>query len=175
MVTPLKVATPFQLLKHLFGLKGYEQGIFEMVGSYLVFDEIHAYNPETLAQIKVLLEFATGHLNARVMIMTATMPAFMQAMLEGSIGKHTIVKADRTVYDQFKRHRVELREGLLGDGLAEIKRQLSAGKQVLVVCNTVGSSQHVFEKLKNDVPDGEALLLHGSFSGLTGQRRKKCY
>lgn len=173
VVTPLKVATPFQLLKHLFGLKGYEQGIFEMTGSYLVFDEIHAYNPETLAQIKVLLEFATGYLNARVMIMTATMPTFMQAMLESSIGEHRIVKADRKVYDQFKRHRVELREGLLSDGLAEIKRQLNAGRQVLVVCNTVRSSQHIFEKLKSDVQDGEALLLHGSFSGADRAKKEK--
>src|SRR5690606_26062044 len=31
--TPLKVVTPFQLLKHLFGLKGFEQGLFECAGA----------------------------------------------------------------------------------------------------------------------------------------------
>src|SRR5690606_31526744 len=29
---PLKVVTPFQLLKHLFGIKGYEKGLVEFVG-----------------------------------------------------------------------------------------------------------------------------------------------
>src|SRR5205809_142969 len=30
IITPVKITTPFQLLKHLFGLKGYEQGLFEL-------------------------------------------------------------------------------------------------------------------------------------------------
>ena len=59
LVTPVKVTTPFQLLKHIFGLKGFEKGIFEWCGGYFIFDEIHAYNPAVFAQIKVLLEFAT--------------------------------------------------------------------------------------------------------------------
>jgi CRISPR-associated endonuclease/helicase Cas3 len=46
LVPPLKVATPFQLLKSIFGLKGFEKGIFEMSGGYFIFDEIHAYDPE---------------------------------------------------------------------------------------------------------------------------------
>jgi CRISPR-associated endonuclease/helicase Cas3 len=60
LVPPLKVATPFQLLKSIFGLKGFEKGIFEMSGGYFIFDEIHAYDPEVTAQIKVLIEFATN-------------------------------------------------------------------------------------------------------------------
>src|SRR5690606_39047692 len=63
LVPPLKVATPFQLLKSIFGLKGFEKGIFEMSGGYFIFDEIHAYDPEVTAQIKVLIEFATQFLN----------------------------------------------------------------------------------------------------------------
>lgn len=49
--------TPFQLLKHLFGLKSFEKGMFEWSGCYLIFDEIHAYDPRIFAQIIVLLKF----------------------------------------------------------------------------------------------------------------------
>ena len=173
IVTPVKVVTPFQLLKHLFGLKGYEQGIFEMAGAYLIFDEIHAYNPETFAQIKVLLEFATKNLQAKVMIMTATVPRFMRSELERSIGNFTIVQADTYLYSQFKRHRVELRNGLLEDNLDEIKGQLLAGRKVLVVCNTVKSAQKIFAELKDEVQNGRGLLLHGSFSGMDRANKEK--
>ena len=57
LVTPFKIVTPFQLLKHLFGLKGFEKGIVEWSGGYFIFDEIHAYDSATFAQIVVLLEF----------------------------------------------------------------------------------------------------------------------
>jgi CRISPR-associated endonuclease/helicase Cas3 len=148
IVTPIKICTPFQLLKHLFGIKGYEQGIFEMSGCYLIFDEIHAYSPDVFAQIKVLLEFTTKNLQAKVMIMTATMPRFLQDEIEQSIGKPPIIKANQTLYDNFKRHKVILKEGLLSENLAEITTLLQNGKKILVVCNTVRSSQTVFVALK---------------------------
>jgi len=173
IITPIKVATPFQLLKHLFGLKGYEQGIFEMAGCYLIFDEIHAYSPDVFAQIKVLLQFTTRHLRAKVMIMTATMPRFLQAELEESLGQHAIVKASSALYDSFKRHKIYLKEGLLSENLEEIKKALEKGKKVLVVCNTVKAAQNVFLHLKENVNEGEAILLHGSFTGMDRSKKEK--
>ncbi len=173
IVTPIKVCTPFQLLKHLFGIKGYEQGIFEMSGCYLIFDEIHAYSPDVFAQIKVLLEFTTKYLQAKVMIMTATMPRFLQDEIEQSIGQFSMIKANQTLYDSFKRHKVVLREGLLNENLDEISLLLKEGKKILVVCNTVRSSQTVFLTLKNNVAEDEAILLHGSFTGKDRNAKEK--
>src|SRR5690606_25835542 len=110
IATPFKVVTPFQLLKHLFGLRGYEQGFLEMTGAYLVFDEIHAYNPETFAQIKILLEFLSNKFQAKVMIMTATMPQFFLKELEQSIGAFDRVTANAQLYERFKRHKVILKK-----------------------------------------------------------------
>jgi len=163
ILPPVKVTTPFQLLKHLFGIKGYEQGFFEMAGSYLIFDEIHAYSPDVFAQIKVLLELAVKHLHAKVMIMTATMPRFLQKELENSIGVFCMVKADAALYKSFRRHKVVLQEGLLSNYLDKIKEQLKAGKKILVVCNTVKSSQYAYKELKRVAQ--KSVLLHGSFTG----------
>lgn len=173
IATPLKVVTPFQLLKHLFGLKGYEQGFLEMTGSYLIFDEIHAYNPETFAQIKSLLELLTKKFQAKVMIMTATMPHFLQKELKQSIGVFDKVSADEILYDRFKRHKVVLKEGLLSNSLSEIRSKLKEGKKVLVVCNTVKSSQEVYKSLKTSVRDQNSVLLHGSFSGADRSAKEK--
>ena len=173
IVTPLKIVTPFQLLKHLFGLKGYEQGFLEMSGSYLIFDEIHAYDPETFAQIKVLLEWATKYFQAKVMIMTATMPKFFLEEIEKSIETFQIVKADDNLYGQFRRHKITLKNGLLSDSLEEIKGKLKEGKKVLVVCNTVKSSQGIYKELSREVERGKSVLLHGSFTGADRSKKEK--
>lgn len=171
--TPIKVVTPFQLLKHLFGLKGYEQGLLEMTGSYLIFDEIHAYNPETFAQIKVLLELVTKYLDSKVMIMTATMPRYFLKEIEQSIGKFQLVSSDATLFGEFRRHQVVVKAGLLVDHLEEIKDKLLQGKKVLVVCNTVKSCQQVFEILSTVLENGKAVILHGSLSGFDRSRRER--
>jgi len=171
VITPLKIVTPFQLLKHLFGLKGYEQGIFEMAGGYFILDEIHAYNPEVFAQIRVLLEFATKYLGVKVMVMSATIPKFLLAELEKCIGSPKIVKADNQLYSNLRRHRIVLKAGRLNESLSVIKDQLLKGKKVLVVCNTVRSSQRVFREIRDFATAGRSLLLHGGFSGV--DRAKK--
>ena len=161
LVTPIKVVTPFQLLKYLFGLKGFEKGLFELSGSYLIFDEIHAYNPDVFAQIEVLLEFVTQQLGAKVHIMTATMPVFLRQKLEKAIGEHTFIQADDSLYKSFERHRVHVLDGLLRDSLSFIQEQLSKGNKTLVVCNTVAEAQYVYKNLSSE----KKVLLHGSFNG----------
>ncbi|HEX2846010.1 MAG TPA: CRISPR-associated helicase Cas3' [Chitinophagaceae bacterium] len=173
IITPVKVATPFQLLKHLFGLKGYEQGFLEMTGSYLIFDEIHAYNPETFAQIKALLEFVSKYMGARVLIMTATMPHFLLKEIEQSIGRFEAIKASHLLYENFKRHRIILKKGLLKDNLWEIKSELATGKKVLIVCNTVKSAQYVYKELTKHFDKEKSVLLHGAFSGSDRSRKEK--
>lgn len=165
LTTSVKVVTPFQLLKHLFGLKGYEQGFFEMAGSYLIFDEIHAYSPEVFAQIKVLLEFTQKYLNAHILIMTATMPRFLQAELEQSITDATLIQADADLYKQFVRHQVVLEDGLLIGSTDKIIDCLRKEMKVLVVCNTVLSAQDTFRKLSQHISADQAVLLHSSFTG----------
>ncbi len=161
--TPLKVVTPFQLLKNLFGLKGFEQGIFEWVGGYFIFDEIHAYSPEVFAQIKVLLEYIVKHLNAKVFIMTATMPSFLKNELEKSIGVFNSISADENLYESFDRHCAIILNGLLKESLHEIANDLNEGKKVLVVCNTVVQAQEVFRELKGYA--SSSVLLHSAFTG----------
>ncbi len=167
LVTPIKITTPFQLLKHIFGLKGFEKGLLEWAGGYFIFDEIHAYDAQTFAQIIVLLEFATKKLGVTVHIMTATLPAFMKQEIEKAIGDFTPILADKKLYNSFTRHKVILIEGLLSNSLHKIQEEIENGKKVLVVCNTVEQSQLVYRYLKSD----SKVLIHGSFN--TEDRFKK--
>ena len=169
LVPPLKVATPFQLLKSIFGLKGFEKGIFEMSGGYFIFDEIHAYDPEVTAQIKVLIEFAIRFLNVNVCLMTATLPTFLKNEFAGAIGTFTEISADTTLYQSFIRHRIKVDEGLLTDHIADIQKRLANGDKVLVVCNTVKQAQTIY----NNLEASRKVLLHGAFNGVDRNTKEK--
>jgi CRISPR-associated endonuclease/helicase Cas3 len=171
VTTPIKVCTPFQLLKHLFGLKGFEQGLFEWTNSYFIFDEIHAYDPKTFAQIKILLEFATQYLNVKVMVMTATLPGFLRNHIQEAIKIFTPINANNSLFKEFRRHRVILKEGLLANNLDLIINDLKAGKKVLVVCNTVLEAQKIHKELKDYSTN--AVLLHGGFNGRDRNRHEQ--
>jgi len=161
LVPPLKVATPFQLLKSIFGLKGFEKGIFEMSGGYFIFDEIHAYDPEVTAQIKVLIEFATQFLNVKVCLMTATLPTFLKKEFTDAIGEHSEIGADAELYGSFVRHRIQVADGLLSDHIHEIQQRLDSGYKVLVVSNTVKQAQAIYNRLEAS----KKVLLHSAFNG----------
>lgn len=169
IVTPIKVVTPFQLLKNIFGLKGFEKGIFEWVGGYFIFDEIHAYRPDIFAQIIVLLEFAVKYLGVKVFVMTATLPQFLKYELQRAIGTYSEIGAKDELYEEFTRHRVVLQDGLLPENLSLIQNDLDNGKKVLVVCNTVEQSQQVYDNLLSD----NKVLLHGSFNAFDRNEKEK--
>ncbi len=115
MMVPVRVVTPFQLLRHIFGLKGFEKGIYEWTGGYFIFDEIHAYEPATFAQIVVLLEYAVRVCGVRVFVMTATLPTFLKTLIEECIGKVCLINASEKLYRQFIRHQVQVLEGQIID------------------------------------------------------------
>lgn len=167
LVPALKVATPFQLLKSIFGLKGFEKGIFEMSGGYFIFDEIHAYDSEVTAQIKVLIEFAVQFLNVNVCLMTATLPKFLKKEFASVMEDYTEISADPELYKSLVRHRIKVANGLLFDHISEIQARLDKGDKVLVVCNTVGQSQKIYKELFAK----KKVLLHGKFNGV--DRNKK--
>ena len=161
LVPPLKVATPFQLLKSIFGLKGFEKGMFEMSGGFFIFDEIHAYDPEVTAQIKVLIEFATQFLNVKVCLMTATLPTFLRKEFTDAMGEHSEISADTELYQSFVRHRIKVADELLSDYIDDIQHRLDTGDRVLVVSNTVKQAQTIYDRLEAS----QKVLLHSAFNG----------
>lgn len=163
MVHPLKVVTPFQILKYCYGVKGFEKGFTELAGAMLIFDEIHAYDVQTFAQIISSLKWLTKYLQIRVMIMTATLPSFMYKELQSAVGHSVLVKADHTLLEQFTRHRVQIAAGTIFDQLPVIKKMLRKKGKIIVVCNTVSNAQEVFRQLTENTEASKAVLLHSRF------------
>lgn len=163
MMTPFRIVTPFQLIKHIFGLKGYEKGIFEWTGAYFIFDEIHAYDPGVLAQIMVLLQYAIGKCGVCAFVMTATLPSFLKNLIAKTLGSHSLLTASTELYQKFKRHRIQVLGGEITEALDLIRADLVFGKKVLVVCNTVQRAQDIYQVLSGDSTN--PILLHSAYNG----------
>lgn len=159
MVTPFKVTTPFQMLKHLYGLNGFEKGLVEWSGAYFIIDEIHAYDARTFAQLIVLLHFAVNQLDVRVHVMTATLPTYMKKELFEVLPSCYNVVANQELYARLIRHKIVFKEGTLLDNIYFMQECIDKGLKVLVVCNTVDDAQYVFQSLDSE----NKVLLHGRF------------
>ncbi|MHA1812442.1 MAG: CRISPR-associated helicase Cas3' [Candidatus Thorarchaeota archaeon] len=159
--SPLKVSTPFQPLKTLFGVSGYERGFTEMCGSLVVVDEVHAYDPHVIALIMFMLR-EMKRLGSRVFVMSATMPKFLRELLY----QYADIPAKNLYidhsWDDRARHVVEVRAGDLLGSVAEIAREMEHDR-TLIVCNTVRSAVAVFETLREEYDTSDIVLLHGRF------------
>lgn len=175
MIHPLKIVTPFQILKYCYGVKGFEMGLAELVGAKLIFDEIHAYDEITFAQIVTSLQYLVKHLHCNVMVMTATLPSFMLRELQKTLDVQNPIKADSQLLNSFDRHRVKIKEGTIFDNIEAIKKFYYQNKRIIAVCNTVQNAQQIYELLKDEisVPADEITLLHSRFNYIDRHRKEK--
>lgn len=162
---PLKILTPFQILKAYFGVKGWEPMLAEMAGGLFIFDEIHVYDAHTTALILKAIE-SLSKLGAKFLFLSATFPQFLREKIKAILAETGDIFLDESENEDERllntpRHRVELLPGEISDYIEAICNELKAGKRVLVVCNTVKRAQDMYPLLR-DVASSSALL-HGRF------------
>lgn len=158
---PYKILTPHQIIKNFFSIKGFEQRISEMSGGLFIFDEIHAYSPETTALILKSSEHLKRNYGANFFIMSATLPSFIRDMFKKYIGIENVITMPDEEIIQFTRHRVRVLNGGVYDYLENIKEDLRSGKKVLLILNTVTEAQRIYDLLEDYTDCGR--LLHGRF------------
>ena len=74
---PIKILTPFQILKTFFGVKGWEMMMAELAGGLFIFDEIHVYDAHTTALILKSIE-KLSQIEAKFLFLSATFPKFLK-------------------------------------------------------------------------------------------------
>ncbi|MGK0618841.1 CRISPR-associated helicase Cas3' [Meiothermus cerbereus] len=160
------VLTPYQMLKAMYRLPGYEGLLTMLAGSSLVLDEIHAYEPTRLGMFLALTEALRRDFDVRVCAMTATMPTWLREELEQCLGVKAL-PPDAELFQASRRHRLELLEADMESPEAQkrIVDEVEAGRSVLVACNTVKKAQAVWQTLKTQLAPEKVLLLHSRFTG----------
>ncbi|GAB6161962.1 CRISPR-associated helicase/endonuclease Cas3 [Desulfothermus naphthae] len=167
LLSPVIVATPFQLLKYFFGIKGFEKGLFFLSGAKLIFDEIHAYDVQTFAQLIVMLRFLKKYFYNDIFIMTATLPTFMIEIIKNYLEIDTVIYADDNLLSNLKRHKIILYKGDIINFLQnEFLTNYDKSKKYIFVCNTVSRAQEVYKKILNTnlFKKDDIVLVHGRFN-----------
>jgi CRISPR-associated endonuclease/helicase Cas3 len=162
---PIKVLTPYQIVKAFYGVKGFESMLSEMTGGLFVFDEIHCYDPRTVALILKSIE-ELNKIEAKFLFMSATLPSFLRKMISDKIGNLPFIKLNSADEKENKilmqaRHRIFLENSNITDSVDKIRSYLSSNKKVLVVCNEVRIAQKMYNTLKSHAR--KARLIHGRF------------
>ncbi|MEW5987706.1 MAG: CRISPR-associated helicase Cas3' [Chloroflexota bacterium] len=165
---PVRVFSPYQMLKGMYRLKGYEAQLSDYHDGLFIFDEIHAYEVKRLALILKTIEYLRRYYNARFFIMSATFPSLIQNWLREALNDPQLIEATPQLFQAFQRHRLRLLEGELLDPahLEQIAQVARRGKSVLVVCNLVDNAQCAYQELSGRLGnDGVHVeLLHGRFN-----------
>ncbi len=158
----VKVTTPYQPLKTLFGVRGFEMGLAEVTGALIVVDEVHTYDPHTIALILFLLEVAREQ-GSDILLMSATFPSFLRR----EFARHLRIPADKVLIDssldERVRHRVRLMNGDVMQHVDDITERVHENR-VLIVCNTVNRALQVYDDLVERLHSADVTLLHGRFA-----------
>lgn len=158
---PYKVLTPFQILKAFFGSRGFEMQLSEMTNGLFILDEVHAYDAHTTSLILEILKILKNNYNARILIMSATLPSFIKNLFKENLSISKEIRMGKDELQEFRRHEVSVVPGDIIDNFDLIREDLEDDKKVLIVCNTVLRAQEVFEELSGEVEN--SALLHSRF------------
>jgi CRISPR-associated endonuclease/helicase Cas3 len=163
---PVSVFSPYQMLKAVYRLKGYEALLTDYAGAAFIFDEIHAYEPARLALILETIRYLCENLQARFFVMSATLPHPVWQRLREVLKNPTEIVSSAEVFRVFTRHQINLVAGeLLENGLERALTAFREGKSVLVTCNTVARAQEAFCQLRQFLPPEVILMVHGRYNG----------
>lgn len=164
---PVKVFSPYQMLKAMFQLRGFEAMFTDFTQAAFIFDEIHAYEPGRLALILAMVRYLRVGYGARFFVMSATFPQTIRDRLSTALAlePNDIIEADQATFQKFHRHRLHLLDGgLLENGIDRIVRDVRAGRSVLACANTVRRAQDVRKALlKAGLLPEQVFLIHSRF------------
>ncbi|MBV9689447.1 MAG: CRISPR-associated helicase Cas3' [Ktedonobacteraceae bacterium] len=162
---PVKVLSPYQMLKTVYQIKGFEGMLADYTQAAFIFDEIHAYDANRLALLLALVKHLRDSYGARFFVMSATFPSLLREIMPTILGISEPIMAEQALFAQFKRHHLRLLDGdLLEAGIARIISDVRQGKSVLVCCTTIQRAQDMREALLKQLPPECVELLHSRFT-----------
>lgn len=159
----ISVCTIDQILTQGFNLGFWEVKTFFCRNAWIVIDEIHLFEPYTLALILRTIKYLREEFNAHFYIMSATMPEKLQDLLKGALGGNFQLVQDNELL-QNSRNAFETRKSAIQDNLDEIQKALGKHDKVLIVVNTVDQAISLYKKLKAKNSSRNIVCYHSRFT-----------
>jgi len=161
----IKVLTPHQLSAMVFGTKGFETIMLDVMGCDVILDEIHTYSDVSQSMVIEIVKTLL-RLNCRIHIGTATMPQKLYDILLQLLGGKDKVfeySLDDVTLETFNRHQIYKISNDDVDSI--IDKAITNNEKVLVIFNTVNKVQENFKKFEQNKKYSEIpkMLIHSRF------------
>lgn len=182
---PTIISTGDQFFPYALRPPGYEKIFATLSYSRLVIDEVQAYDPKACAIITKFIEWLYK-MDSRFLLMTATIPKFVEYRIKTSIPNFNevvkivnIYEEEKEAYKRYFKHKLKFElikikeEGSMSDfklpeeKMNEILEKAEKGKRVLVILNTVTFAQKVYDELTKKASENlknHIFLLHSRFT-----------
>ncbi|MDH5403422.1 MAG: CRISPR-associated helicase Cas3' [Candidatus Heimdallarchaeota archaeon] len=172
---PIKITTPHQLLKATLQGRGWEAQLSDLHQSCIVFDEIHAYDPHLTGLILGLAKTLIQKYNSRILFMSASFPTLLIDLIHQNVDKQLPLitlnpeKPEDLKLLELKRHRLDIKDYIISEDCdkPDFIEEIDKHPSVLIICNTVSSSQVVYRKLKPVIEtkygSNSIILIHSRF------------
>lgn len=173
-IPPVMVATIDQMLTCGFNIGHWSLKEYALVGSSVVFDEIQAYDTFTLALMTETIK-KIKFLDGRVMIMSATMPKFLEDHFKETLNiKETIVASE--LMDR-RRNNWRFVDKSIDEMDEDIKNYFNSFKRVALIVNDIKTAKRMYEKyskvcLKNNSEESAVLCLHSEFTMMDRMKKE---
>lgn len=158
------VATVDQLLFALFNWGKWDSRLSNAANSVLIFDEIHCYEPYTVALIVEIARFLQS-LGAIPLFMSATFPDKLKKFFKAELDLGEI-KRDVS-FDNLCRVEIEWQPYSENEEIFKAKDQIVEsyrhGRKILVVCNTIRTAKETYKLLEAEIPSLDLMLFHSQF------------
>lgn len=162
---PALVSTGDQIFPAALKYPGYEKVYATLGYSRLIIDEVQSYDPRAVAIIVNLIEDITK-LGGKFLLMTATLPSFVEEEIEKRVRE--IEKMDKYHgLEGIQKHKIQtINEDIeKREVIEKICETANSGKRVLVILNTVEKTQKVFKEIQNLMgKEKDVYLLHSRFT-----------
>ncbi|WP_028987754.1 CRISPR-associated helicase/endonuclease Cas3 [Thermicanus aegyptius] len=164
---PIRVSSPYQILKVFFRTKGYEAEIVRLSNNRIVVDEIHVYDVVRTAMLIKAFGYLQREWGVEFLFMTATFPQLLQQVLQEELRFQALIKPASEFYQKVRRHHIHFihRDLLDDESIRIIESRIEKGERVLIVCNTISRAMKMYRRLKAGKIKITLLLLHGKLHG----------
>lgn len=162
---PIRVCSPYQIIRPFFGQKGYEANLCAVLGAQLVVDEIHAYEPQITAMTLAAIRFLVERFGAKALFMSATLPShLLEVLRQVFLGLPDPVRPSNDWLEGLVRHRVKLVQcSALSQEAVQAIVAASRQGSVLVVVNQVKRAIKLITALRANQAE-DVVLLHSRFT-----------
>ncbi|ABP65963.1 CRISPR-associated helicase Cas3 [Caldicellulosiruptor saccharolyticus DSM 8903] len=178
---PVIVSTGDQFFPYALRPPGFERIFVSLSYSRIAIDEIQAYSPKACAIIVKFLEWVYK-MGGKFLLMTATMPKFVIDYLKDVIPDFckkvnfvNIYEKEKDAFSKLYKHKIRLnlietkdkQFDIPDEIIREVLQKAKDNKRVLVILNTVGFAQSVYDKLKNSADEQlkeRIFLIHSRYT-----------